>query len=261
MLAVIFGHQVGDLRLPATVAIIAAANPRSTPRRLGPRRPAGQPADAPVPDRGRGHLDRRDADRVHPARPAERPRPVPRPHRGPSRGEVAAFIRTPRDLLHAFPADAASTGQAWPSPRTWAMTTDVLAVLPRDDDEACLAATGGLVGEGPAVELMTWRRASDLPDPAAVVAGPHAVPWGELDPSQVWAVLTGVVGFCCGQGATVAWRQAWGPLAAAAGGRVRRRGRRECPGPAGAHPGGASVPTAAKAFAAALATAGMGAAA
>lgn len=261
MLAVIFGHQVGDLRLPATVAIIAAANP--------PEHAAGGwDLAAPLANRLMHLHLTADVDTWIDGMLTGFTLPAPRTVHGrsrartaASRGEVAAFIRTRRDLLHAFPADAASTGQAWPSPRTWAMTADVLAVLPRDDDEACLAAAGGLVGEGPAVELMTWRRASDLPDPAAVVADPHAVPWADLDPSRVWAVLTGVVGFCCGQGTTVAWRQAWGPLAAAADAGCADVAAANARVLLGARPAGASVPTAAKAFAAALAAAGMGVAA
>src|SRR5207244_4181585 len=74
----------------------------------------------------------------------------------------------------------------------------------------------GLVGEGAAVEYLTWRREADLPDPAQVVADPTGVAWRSLDPSRVWAILAGVVGHSAGRGTVEAWRAGWGPLAVAA---------------------------------------------
>src|SRR5204862_164330 len=83
---------------------------------------------------------------------------------------VAAFIRTRPALLDAFPTNPAASGRAWPSRRTWTMTADVLALLAEDDADAAYLAASGLVGEGAAVEYLTWRREADLPDPTAVVA-------------------------------------------------------------------------------------------
>jgi hypothetical protein len=70
--------------------------------------------------------------------------------------------------------------------------------------------------KGAAVEYLTWRREADLPDPAVVVADPTSVPWRSLDPSRVWAILAPVVGYSTGRGTVEAWRDGWGPLAAAA---------------------------------------------
>jgi hypothetical protein len=80
------------------------------------------------------------------------------------------------------------------------MTADVLALLADDDNDAAYLATCGLLGEGAAVEYLTWRREVDMPDPAEVVADPHAVRWQTLDPSRVWAILAGVVGYSTGRG-------------------------------------------------------------
>ena len=96
------------------------------------------------------------------------------------------------------------------------MTADVLALLADDDSDAAYLAASGLVGEGAAVEFLTWRREADLPDPAAVVADPNLVLWSTLDPSRVWAILAGVVGYSTGRGTVEAWRTGWGPLAIAA---------------------------------------------
>ncbi len=65
---------------------------------------------------------------------------------------VAAFIRCRPALLDACPTNAAASGRAWPSRRTWTMTADVLALLADDDAEAAHIAACGLVGEGAAVE-------------------------------------------------------------------------------------------------------------
>ena len=104
---------------------------------------------------------------------------------------VAAFIRSRPALLDAFPTNPAASGRAWPSRRTWTMTADVLALLEPDDTEAAHLAACGLVGEGAAVEYLTWRRQADLPDPASVVADPRSVAWRSLDPSRTWAILAG----------------------------------------------------------------------
>jgi len=80
------------------------------------------------------------------------------------------------------------------------MTADVLALLADGDADAAYLAAAGLVGEGAAVEYLTWRREADLPDPAAVVADPTIVAWKSLDPSRVWAVLAGVVSYSTGRG-------------------------------------------------------------
>src|SRR5947209_10270202 len=96
------------------------------------------------------------------------------------------------------------------------MTADVLALLADDDAESAYLAACGLVGEGAAVEYLTWRREADLPDPMLVVADPSIVPWRSLDPSRCWAILAGVVGYSTGKGTIESWREAWRPLAAAA---------------------------------------------
>jgi hypothetical protein len=75
-------------------------------------------------------------------------------------------------------------------------------VFPRRAGEARVAGGGGC--------------AADLPDPANVVANPTGVAWRSLDPSRVWAILAGVVGYSTGRGTVEAWRAGWGPLAVAA---------------------------------------------
>ena len=77
--------------------------------------------------------------------------------------------------------------------------------------------TFGLVGEGAGVEYIEWVSKMDLPDPAAVVADPSTVDWSDR-PDRVWTILNGVVSWATSAGTATAWRDAWGPLLAAAKG-------------------------------------------
>jgi len=216
MLGVALERRVGDLALPAAVRVVAATNP--------PERAAdGWDLTPPLANRFLhiaytpdvdGWIDGMTAGFALPA--GGRVRQPNRERIAIARANVAAFIRCRPALLDAFPDNPTGSGRAWPSRRTWTMTADVLALLDDQDSEAAHLAACGLVGEGAAVEYLTWRREADLPDPAEVVANPTSVAWRSLDPSRVWAVLAGVVGYSTGKGTVESWREGWGPLAVAA---------------------------------------------
>ena len=216
MLGVALERRVGDLVLPRAVQVVAAANP---PERAADGWDLSPPlanrflhiAYTPEVD---GWIDGMTAGFSLPA--AGHVAQPSRERTAIARAMVAAFIRTRPTLLDAFPTNPSASGRAWPSRRTWTMTADVLALLADDDHDAAYLAASGLVGEGAAVEYLTWRREADLPDPADVVADPHVVRWQSLDPSRVWAILAGVVGYSTGRGTVEAWRSGWGPLAVAA---------------------------------------------
>lgn len=212
----VLDRTVGDLALPRGIRVVAAANPPDQ---------AADGWDLPAPQANRFlHVEYTPtvddwldgmttgfqvptSGRVFDPSPALR---------ATSRAQVASFIRTRPDLLHAFPRDDTAAGRAWPSRRTWTMTADVLALLDPGDTPANLLAASGLVGEGPAVEFIAWREHSDLPDPAGVLADPHSVPWAELEPSRAWATLTAVTAHATADGTKGGWTAAWKPLAAAA---------------------------------------------
>jgi hypothetical protein len=216
MLGVALERRVGDLLLPRAVQVVAAANP--------PERAAdGWDLKPPLANRFlhvsytpavEGWIDGMTAGFSLPA--GGRVSQPNRERTAVARANVAAFIRVRPALLDACPANPTASGRAWPSRRTWTMTADVLALLADDDAEAAYLAACGLVGEGAAVEYLTWRREADLPDPALVVADPTSVAWRSLDPSRTWAILAGVVGYSTGRGTVDAWRAGWGPLALAA---------------------------------------------
>jgi hypothetical protein len=216
MLGVALERRIGDLVLPRAVQVVAAANP---PERAADGWDLTPPlanrflhiAYTPTVD---GWLDGMTGGFTLPAggwvaQPSRERTAV-------ARASVAAFIRARPALLDACPANASGSGRAWPSRRTWTLTADVLALLADDDTEAAHIAACGLVGEGAGIEYLTWRREADLPDPAEVIADPSSVAWKSLDPSRVWAILAGVVGYTHGRGTVEAWREGWGPLAVAA---------------------------------------------
>jgi AAA domain (dynein-related subfamily) len=218
MLGVVLDRCVGDLALPQGVRVVAAANP--------PERAAdGWDLTPPLANRLL-HIDYAPTtedwiDGMASGFPVPAPGLVGEPdpqRRAGARAEVAAFIRTRPDLLHVYPTNDTATGRAWPSRRTWTMTADVLALLDRQDTAAALVTATGLVGEGPAIEFLTWRAHADLPDPADVIADPEAIAWDDLarDPSRAWAVLSGVVAYSTSRGTIAAWRDGWAPLGIAA---------------------------------------------
>lgn len=177
--------------------------------------------------------------------------------RAVSRAEVASFIRTRPDLLHAMPEDSTAAGRAWPSHRTWTMTADVLALLDPADTAANLLAASGLVGDGAAAEFLTWRSLNDLPDPADVLADPHGVDWAGLDPSRAWAVLRGATAHATAEGTKTGWTNAWAPLAVAADAGLTDVAAANARALIKSRPSGMTPPPSARAFLTVLADAGL----
>jgi hypothetical protein len=82
--------------------------------------------------------------------------------------EVRAFIRYRPALLFQF--DPASNPKAFPTPRSWAFTSDVLRVTPKDLIQRVAA---GCVGEGPAAEFTAFLELYlQLPDIDSVLSNP-----------------------------------------------------------------------------------------
>ena len=256
MLAVALDRQVGDLRLPDEVVVVAGANPPDVAA-------DGWEIAPPLANRFCHLLYDPSVDEwltgvtTGWAAPAASRAVAGGPdRRAAQRAVVAGFIRTRPALLHCLPADPAGAGGAWPSRRTWTMTADALAFVRADDTEAVAAITFGLVGEGAGGEFLAWRAAADLPDPDAVLADPGIMNWAER-PDRVWAVLSGVIAQAAARKSAAAWTAAWGPvLAAAEGGApdvaaaaVRILGR--------SRPAKATVPAAAARFRPLLADAGL----
>lgn len=256
-LRVVLDRVVGDLTLPHGVRIIAAANP--------PEQAAdGWDLAAPMANRFL-HIDHApstddwiDGMTTGFLTPASgRVLDFSPLLRAASRAEVASFIRTRPDLLHALPKDDAASGRAWPSHRTWTMTADVLAFLDPADTPATLLAASGLVGEGAATEYIAWRSLNDLPDPADVLADPASVPWATLEPSRAWATLTAVTAYATADGTKTGWTAAWAPLAVAASAGLQDVAAANARALIKSRPTGTRPPASAKSFLAILMDAGL----
>lgn len=256
-LRVVLDRVVGDLPLGPLVRVVAAANPPES---------AADGWDLPAPQANRflhiSHTLNPDTwiEGITTGFPVPTRGRVFEPSRERSahaRAEVAAFIRHRPDLLHAMPTDPGATGRAWPSPRTWTMTADVLALLDPTDTAATLLAASGLVGDGPASEYLTWRAGRDLPEPADVIADPESIPWADHTPDTTWAVLSAVVAHATAPGTKTAWNDAWNVLATAA-----EHGKGDVAAATArtlllARPAGATPPASVRKFTGVLADAGL----
>lgn len=218
MLRVAMDKIAGDLALPAATRIVAAANPADVAAGGWELEPptanrfchlTHQPDLDTFLDGLAGGFDhataQRDTTGLRAGDATDRARAT---------GQIAGFLRARPHHFQNCPTDPAEGGGAWPSPRTWHHLQRLLAFLPDDAVEARHAAAAGLVGEGAAVELLTWMRHSDLPDPAAVLDGDEPFDAHARD-DQVFAVLSGVAAVAVARGTAEAWHGAWQVLRAA----------------------------------------------
>lgn len=257
MLSVVLDRQVGDIRLPASVGIVAAANP--------PERAADGWDLAPPMANRLLHIDydptvQEWLDGISAGFPLPAPGrvldPSP-PARAASRASVAAFIKNRPNLLHAYPDTDAATGRAWPSRRTWTMAADLMAALDPNDDASIFLAVTGLVGIGAATEYMTYRRTLDLADPKDVLDDPAVADWTSLTPDRAWALLTAVAALAADLGTKTAWEKAWKALAAAADHNLADVAAASAGALMRSRPVGAKPPAAVKRFTTHLADAGL----
>jgi MoxR-like ATPase len=110
---------------------------------------------------------------------------------------ITQFIKRFPHLLEQTPADETKAGEAWASPRSWDIARRALtawrAVNGRMDVLALLIS--GAVGSGPAINFTKWLQELDLPDPESLLNNPYSVvaflPAGRSD--KVYAVLSSVV--------------------------------------------------------------------
>jgi len=196
MLRILQEREVGELPLPDSVAIVAAANPPTMSNGAdhlpGPvaNRLMHLDWNAPVDSwlhgivQGFGAIAAPSLESL-----IGTPRPGNRERVGAA---VATFLRSRRNLLDGGePSDPVTAGRGWPSLRSWANAVSVLAQLPPDDEDAALVVLKGCVGDGAATEYMAWLAATDLYDPAQVLEHPGIVDW-KSRPDRIYALLEAV---------------------------------------------------------------------
>ena len=217
LLRVVLDRVVGDLPLPAGVAVVAAANP--------PEQAAGGwDLSAPLANRFCHLAWELDVhawvDGMIQGWPAPAILRLPEGWEAAipaARALVAAFIRHRPHLLIQVPRSEEHAGRAWPSPRSWEMAARLLAAADAaqagEDISASLVA--GCVGEGAGLEFLAWRRALDLPDPEEILARPGQFQLPARG-DQAFAVLTAVVSAAVAKLTKECWLAAWQVLARAA---------------------------------------------
>jgi MoxR-like ATPase len=216
MLRVVLEREVGDLRLPSTVSFVAAANPPELSA-------GGDDLSAPLANRF-CHLEwesdvaawsvgmlRGWVPRAAPIVPAARSAFEDR-----WRATVVAFVTARPAVLRQVPSDIVGQGKAWASPRTWdrahrvAAAADAAGASP----EALRLLIAGLVGQGPAIELLRFADAMDLPLPDALLADPGLLPT-DARVDLLLAALAGVATAVAGDPTPERWSAAWDVLAVA----------------------------------------------
>ena len=218
LLRVVLERTVGDLTLPESVSVVAAANS------------AEQAADGwelspPLANRF-CHLDWPvDARTVAAGFSGGWPRPEPPSF--PDGWErrvpvfcswIAGFLTVRPMLALAVPEDAPSAGRAWPSPRTWDMVARLQTAAGAGNvgELARSLLVRGCVGPGPGVEYLTWLAEADLPDPEAVLADPDSFTLPERG-DRAYAALTSVAAAVAADPSGDRWERGWRAFGRAAG--------------------------------------------
>jgi hypothetical protein len=194
LLRVCCDRVVGDLALPASTVVLAAANPPSVAA-------DGWELAAPMANRF-CHLDwRLPADVVVAGFLGGWPAPVVPslpddlgPFLAQARAAVSSYLRVRPGDVSVLPSDAAGAGRAFPTPRTWDYAARLLAVCDAAGSPAEVRrrAVAGVVGEAAALQLLTFLEELDLPDPEQVLADPAAFVLPERG-DRAYAALAAVV--------------------------------------------------------------------
>jgi MoxR-like ATPase len=174
MLRVVHERTVGELVLPSTVAVVAAANPPDSA--VG-----GNDLSAPLANRFL-HLafetcvdewidgmKSQWTDVEVPMVPNDRTQVEIR-----WRSLLVAFINHRPELLRKLPTRSDQQGLAWPSPRSWDHAARVAAAAESAGvtSQTLTLLVVGLVGQGPAMEFLQFARTCELQEPEMLLSNP-----------------------------------------------------------------------------------------
>jgi hypothetical protein len=188
--------EVGALRLPETVAFVAAANPVDIAA-------AGWELAAPTASRF-VHLDfamplevfaEGTVTGTWPPLRVEGPPAGSEVRRIAEMARIAAFLQARPTQLCALPKEAAARGRAFPTPRTWDFAGRLISVAESmgASAEVLQLLAAGAVGESTAYEYLTWRSHLDLPDPDDLLDNASEVSFASLRPDRSFLVLQSTV--------------------------------------------------------------------
>lgn len=111
------------------------------------------------------------------------------------KGLVSSYImKNPTALGPDVPKDPSLASKGWPSPRSWEMTTRIMAtgaLLNQD----CFNLIEGAIGRGAAVELKHFEAYADLPDPVDLINGKVQLQHDEKRLDRTMAALSSIASF------------------------------------------------------------------
>lgn len=217
LLRVVLDRVVGDLPLPDGVSVIAAANP--------PEQAAGGWDLTPPLANRFCHIDwqinpREWVEGMMSGFSVKLPFILPvdwEKHLPQANALIASFVQHRPHLLFQYPKEESIAGRAWPSPRSWTMAARLLAAANSADadEETSAVLLSGMVGSGPALEFLAWKKGMDLPDPEDLLKHPDKFQL-PLRGDQAFAVLSSVTAAALSNLTKERWLAAWKILAAAA---------------------------------------------
>lgn len=207
MLRVLQERVAGDVRLPETVALVAAANPPESAV-------DGYDLEPPMANRmihldfdfsqtdwldglttGFGRAQQPTIEDLIGAGDQQ--------HRAAVRGAVTAFLNSRRDMIEpGVPHDPVVAGRAWPSRRSWTNAIAAMSEVRPDDFDATFLILAGAVGEGPTREYLAFQRELDLPTPQQVISDADRMNWTGMRPDQVYAITAALRAYVINNTAT-----------------------------------------------------------
>lgn len=212
LLRVVLDRTIGDLQLPDGVAVVAAANPPD-------QAAGGWEISMPLANRFvhlRWSVDPQEwangfLSGWQSFSPPKLPENWEEQFLPQLKGELAAFIHSRPQLLLQPPAqEEMDEALAWPSPRSWEMGIRLVAAAQaaRLDFEIQAELLSGAVGQGAAIEFMSWRQNLDLPDPEKLLSNPSSFHLPERG-DQAFAILSSVVSAVASRLDQKRWSAAW----------------------------------------------------
>lgn len=214
MLRVVHERDVGDLKLPDAVSIVAAANPPEMAA-------GGWDLTAPMANRF-CHLYWNPSYKNW-VEGMISGWPEPEITKLPSNWEkklpetknmIASFINHKPTSLNQPPKEESLAGKAWPSGRTWDMAARLLAASfsistgDKTDEETNLQLIAGCVGEAAAIEFLTWRKALNLPNPEDVLKNPEEFKL-PVQGDIAFAAINSVIAAVIAEPSKTRWIAAW----------------------------------------------------
>ena len=195
LLRVVLEKVVGGLRLPDSIAIVAAANP---PEEASD----GYDLTPPLANRWVHISWPNDVEYwCHGMKQGWRTVSIPtlptnwQSQIDPVTSLITGFIKRMPEMLYQFPKDATEMGKSWPSNRSWDMAIKVMAACQSSNisDEIMYSLVAGCVGEATAIALSSYLREMNLPDPETLLSNPDLLVLNANRHDIVQATLMSVV--------------------------------------------------------------------